>query len=139
MSKFKIKPAVYTELDEFEEKRVPLDWFINEVAVFFNGSQICRLQQGVGHCCGSTFITQMSQYYFKENLDDLLSELRKAPHVSGLRWKIQKNLFLYLSDETAQFDAEIRARKDIKELYSFMNNATRPYTPSKVSLFVLEL
>jgi hypothetical protein len=117
-----------------------LDWFIGEVIVKDKetGLDVCRLQQGSGHCCGATYITQM---YSKlpDYIDDLVAKVVKSPSTLGLRWPVQKQLFFYLSEETKHWDAPIRTRPDVKALYSFKNYATKPYSGSNVTLFVLEL
>lgn len=123
-----------------ENLSLALDWFISEVVVSDSqeGYNICHLQQGTGHCCGATYITQM-QPAFPEYIDILLDRISKFPSSTGLRWPVQKRLFFYLSEETNLWDKVIRKRPDVRELYTFKNFATRPYTGSDVTLFVLEL
>lgn len=140
MSKFSYIPCTWRGGDDEALERLSLDWYISEVKVQIKEDDtvldVCRLQQGVGHCCGATFMTSMKPWT-PAYLDALIVEIKSKRH-RHLRWQVQPRLFFYLSDETVAWDGPIRARDDVKELYSFMNSATRPYTPSKVTLFVLE-
>jgi hypothetical protein len=128
--------APYTPESDDSDQDTTLDWFISEVAVSLGGVKLCRLQNGIAHCCGATFLTSIKPQLIP-HLDSLIEDI-KLGLVNQVRWKIQPRLFFYLSDETVGWDGPIRNRQDVKELYSFMNSATRPYTPSKVTLFVLE-
>lgn len=117
-----------------------LDWYIGEVIVkdTDTGLDVCRLQQGSGHCCGATHITQMN-FKLPDYIDGLVARVIKSPRTLGLRWSVQKQLFFYLSEETEHWDAPIRTRPDVKPLYSFKNYTTKPYSGSNVTLFVLKL
>lgn len=139
MPSFSLKPCKWSGGDDATNNiYLTLDWFISEEEVWMDGVRLCRLQQGVGHCCGATYITQISPD-LAPDFDDLLSFIKNQRRCHHVRWAIQDHLFFYLSDETVLFDEPIRKHPKVKELFTFNNTATKPYTGSNVTLFTVSL
>jgi len=116
------------------------DTYVHEVVVTAGSTNVCRIQQGVGHCCGASYLTNLQQVapYFQQLVDFLTSKKQtKADYM--FKWLLQDKLFFYLSDETVGWDEPIRTHKQVKHLFKFNNKATKPYSGSDVSLYVLEL
>lgn len=139
MPSFSFRSCKWNGGDSVTEDDGPtLDWFISEEEVRMDGICLCRLQQGVGHCCGATYITQISPD-LPANFDALLTHLKEFKRCHHIRWPIQNDLFFYLSDETVLFDEPIRKHPKVKELFTFKNTATKPYSGSNVTLFTVSL
>ena len=139
MPSFSLKKCKWVGGDGAAKNGGPsLDWYITEEEVRMDGIHLCRLQQGVGHCCGATYITQISPY-LPANFNDLLTWLSQSKRGHYIRWPIQNDLFFYLSDETVLFDDPIRKHPKVKELFTFKNTATKPYSGSNVTLFTVSL
>ena len=139
MPSFSLKPCKWSGVDDAtNDSDLTLDWFISEEEVRMDGIRLCRLQQGVGHCCGATYITQISPD-LAPDFDALLSFIKSKRRGHHIRWAIQNDLFFYLSDETVLFDEPIRKHPKVKELFTFNNTATKPYTGSNVTLFTVSL
>jgi hypothetical protein len=106
------------------------------------GTRFCRIENGVGHCCGASFLCMFAPVVMSTRLDELIAYLKenvmKKLH-PDMYWTLQDKVFLYLSDETVFWDAPLRNHPRMSLVYSFNNKATKPYSGSKVDLFVLDL
>lgn len=109
------------------------------------GRHVCVIQNGIGHCCGATFLCFFFGHnfpdYFNEVIELLKSQVGKKQFEGGarLKWPLQDKVFLYLSDETKSWDEDIRNHPKMSLVYSFNNKATKPYSGSMVHLYVLDL
>lgn len=119
------------------------DHYLGSLKVVTNeGGFVCNLQQGVGHCCGVTFMGGMSYYHLsttenvKEFLDWLRSYRKDRNTLGQNAWMIQ-NLYFYLSKETAYFDVNLR--KAGVKVHEFSNRAGSENNPSCVELWYIEL
>jgi hypothetical protein len=112
------------------------------VSITLDGGKVLRVENGAGHCCGATFLCDFLaprfEAYFEEVLALLRTKVNQKLH-PALWWALQDKVFLYLSDETAPWDSEIRKHPKMSLLYSFNNKATKPYSGSMVYLYVLDL
>jgi hypothetical protein len=112
---------------------------LREVLLTEEEYTICRVQNGVAHCCGASFLCNLSSRFFND-FDKIIEFLKNNKNNEELRWVIQDSVFLYLSDETLDYgDKDFRKHPKLKEVFTFKNYATKPYSGSKVSLFVLDL
>jgi hypothetical protein len=106
------------------------------------GYKVLRVENGVGQCCGATFLCDFSSTRFVDNFEAVLALLRTKVNQKlhpDLWWALQDKVFLYLSDETDDWDSEIRKHPKMSLVYSFNNKATKPYSGSMVHLYVLDL
>ena len=107
-----------------------------------SGVRVCRIENGVGFCCGASFLCVFSPFDMSTRFDELIAYLKenvmKKLHVD-MYWTLQDKVFLYLSYETVYWDAPLRNHPRMSLVYSFNNKATKPYSGSKVDLFVLDL
>jgi hypothetical protein len=116
-----------------------------EVVITHEGRRVCSIQNGNGHCCGSTFLCYFGPtsfvHYFDEVIELLKDQVGKKMFEGDacLKWALQDKVFLYLSDETVFWDSEIRKHPKMSLVYSFNNKATKPYSGSMVHLYVLDL
>lgn len=110
--------------------------------VRFNGDPVCSIENGVGYCCGATFLCQFFSRAFPQHFESLIAFLKENINKKlhpDMYWSLQDKVFMYLSDETVIWDAPIRNHPKVSIVYSFNNKATKPYTGSMVYLCVLDL
>jgi hypothetical protein len=112
------------------------------VNIELDGGKVLRVENGVGQCCGATFLCDFWVTRFVDNFEAVLALLRTKVNQKlhpDLWWALQDKVFLYLSDETAPWDSEIRKHPKMSLVHSFSNKATKPYSGSMVHLYVLDL
>ena len=107
-----------------------------------DGLKLLRVENGVGQCCGATFLCDFWPAKFVTNFEAIITLLREKVNQKlhpDLWWALQDKVFLYLSDETANWDNNLRKHPKMSLIYSFNNKATKPYSGSMVHLYVLDL
>jgi hypothetical protein len=137
---FKVEMLTYTDADGDIE---PVSLGRTRAAVIRDGdTRFCRIENGVGYCCGASFLCMFAVTTMVTRFDELIAYLKenvmKKLH-PDMYWNLQDKVFLYLSDETVFWDAPLRNHPRMSCVYSFNNKATKPYSGSKVDLFVLDL
>ena len=114
------------------------------------------IQQGVGHCCGSTFLSKLSPYGFwnsVENVEFFIKSLRQPiaedserqpgwqPRdefgTSRCSWAV-RSFYVHLSSQTARYDQGIRKHPNAKLVHTFKNYASSRYG-NDVDLYFVEI
>jgi hypothetical protein len=134
---FKFNKPTLENSGILQERNYVFDRYTRELLVTYSSVKgevidrnICILTNGVGHCCGATFISRFDNWFWKDlgNITNFFNKIKKSTDkhdpIIGHNWPVNV-VYFYLSKETSYWDKALITHPNVQKVHTFLNRTIR--------------